>query len=145
MENVGACSIGQKYQKEAYVVLRVVTGLIFLYHGWGKVAMGGDAVAGFFASVGIPAASLMALLVTWGEVLGGIALILGFGTHWVAKLNIIIMLGAIYFVHLANGYDAMNRGYEYQLLILVVNVFIATMGAGAYSIDAKRASMSPKV
>lgn len=139
MGNIGACSWGQKYHKEVYVILRVVTGLVFLFHGWAKVTMGADATAGFFGSVGIPAAALMGFLVTWGEVLGGIALIVGAFTHWVAKLNMLIMLGAIYFVHLPNGYDNAAGGYEYALLLLVVNAFIATTGAGIYSIDERRA------
>ena len=137
-ETVGACSIGQKWQSEIYLALRVVTGLLFVYHGYAKVfVMGMDGVTGFFTNVGIPMASLMAVLVSYGELLGGIALILGLFTHWVAKLNVLIMLGAIYFVHLAKGYDSMAGGYEYQLMILVVCLYIAAMGAGKYSLDAK--------
>ena len=57
------------------------------------------------------------------------------------KLNIIIILGAIYFVHFANGYSGTPKGagYEYPLMILVVNILIAATGAGKYSIDAMRA------
>jgi putative oxidoreductase len=139
MQTIGACSTGEKWQEEAYLALRVVTGLVFFIHGYMKVfTMGVDGVTGFFASVGIPFAGLMALLVSYGELLGGLALILGLFTHWVAKLNVIIMIGAIYFVHLANGYSAGNGGYEYALLILVANVVINSFGAGKYSLDAKR-------
>jgi putative oxidoreductase len=141
--NVGACNWGQKYKNEAYVALRVVTGLVFLFHGYDKVFNTGIAgVTGFFTTLGIPMANVAAFLVSYGELLGGIALILGLFTHWVAKLNIIIMLGAIFFAHLANGYNIMNGGYEYQLMILVVNVFIATTGAGVCSLDGHRAKNS---
>lgn len=137
-ETVGACKIGQKWQNEIYLALRIVTGLVFVYHGYAKVfVMGMDGVTGFFTSVGIPMAGLMAVLVSYGEFLGGIALILGLFTHWIAKLNVLIMLGAIYFVHLANGYDATKGGYEYPLMILVVSLFIAATGAGKYSLDAR--------
>lgn len=138
MENIGACNIGQKYQSEVYLVLRVVTGFLFAYHGYAKVFdMGMDQVTGFFTNVGIPFASLMAVLVSYGELIGGIALILGLFTQWVAKLDVVIILGAIYFVHLAKGYNGMSGGYEYQLLILIVCLFIAATGAGKYSLDAK--------
>ncbi len=105
MENIGACNLGQKYKEEAYLLLRIVTGLVFLVHGYMKVFTTGIGnVAGFFAGVDIPLATVFAPLVSYGELLGGIALILGVFTHWIAKLNIIIMLGAIYFVHLEKGY-----------------------------------------
>lgn len=132
--NIGACNWGQKYRNEAYVALRVMVGLIFAYHGYLKIfgQNGIDGVIEFFGNVGIPLANIAAPLVAYGELLGGIALILGLFTHWVAKLNIIIMLGAIYFVHFANGY----LDYEFQLLILIANLFIATTGAGLYSLDA---------
>jgi putative oxidoreductase len=137
MENVGACNWGQKYKEEAYLLLRIVTGIIFVVHGYDKVVTTGIGnVAGFFAGVNIPLPEISAFLVSYGELLGGIALILGVFTHWIAKLNVIIMLGAIFFVHLENGYSNAEKGYEYALLILVVNIVIATMGAGKYSVDA---------
>jgi putative oxidoreductase len=130
------CTCGEKWRDEIYFILRVVTGFIFVYHGYTKIfGMGLEATTGFFSSVGIPAAGLVAYIVAYGEFLGGIALILGFMTHWIAKLNILIILGAIYFVHLSNGYNGMEGGYEYQLLILAVNLFIMVYGSGAYSID----------
>lgn len=146
MENVGACNWGQKYKEEAYLLLRIVTGLVFFVHGYMKVfTMGIGNVAGFFAGVNIPLASLAAPLVSYGELLGGIALIVGVFTHWIAKLNVIIMLGAIFFVHLSKGYNAAEGGYEYALLILVVNIVIATMGAGKYSVDAWCKNRKPAV
>ena len=63
------------------VILRVVVGLVFALHGFQKLTeMGISGVAGFFGSIGIPAAMLMAVIVTFVELLGGIALIVGVGT-----------------------------------------------------------------
>jgi putative oxidoreductase len=136
MKNLLCCSCGDKYRDEAILILRVVTGLLFVYHGYVKIfVMGMMGTAGFFSKVGIPAPEAMAYLVAYGELLGGIALILGVLTHWVAKLNILIMLGAIYFVHLANGYDGSKGGYEYQLLILAVSIFFAAYGPGKYNLE----------
>lgn len=137
METIGACSWGQKFKDEAYLLLRIVTGIVFVVHGYDKVVTKGiGSVAGFFNGVNIPLPEISAFLVSYGELFGGIALIVGIFTHWIAKLNVIIMLGAIFFVHLAKGYNILEGGYEYALLILVVNIVIATMGAGKYSVDA---------
>lgn len=143
MKNLLGCTCAEKWKDEAYLMLRVVTGLAFFYHGYAKVfTMGLDNVVGFFGKVGIPFPTVCAYLVSYGELLGGIALMLGFLTHWVAKINVLIMLGAIGFVHWGaqggwfNGYGA-DGGYEYQLLLLAVSVFFMTSGSGKYSLDAR--------
>ena len=150
MENTEACAGGQKFKDEAYLVLRVFTGLVFLMHGYMKVTTTGIGnVAGFFNGVGIPFPELMAPLVSYGELLGGIALIVGLFTHWITKINILILLGAIYFVHLAHGFAVGENGYEYALLLLLVNLVIATKGAGKYSVDAwcrnRKSAVAPQV
>lgn len=137
MKNFLSCTCGSSKKDEALLFLRVVTGFLFFYHGYTKVfVMGMDNVVGFFSNVGIPAAGIMAYLVAYGELLGGIALMIGFLTHWVSKINILIMLGAIFFVHFSKGYGN-EGGYEYQLLILAVSVFFMVFGPGKYSIDAR--------
>lgn len=142
MKNFLSCACADKWREEGFLILRVVTGLAFFYHGYAKVfSMGVSNVVPFFASVGIPASGLMAYLVSYGELLGGIALMLGFLTHWVAKANILIMLGAIGFVHWGveggwfYGYGA-EGGYEYALILLASSIFFLVSGSGKYSIDA---------
>jgi putative oxidoreductase len=131
------CGCGSKWKDEAYLLLRVVTGFAFVYHGAAKV-FGEMGVAGFAGMLeGLPFSTLLAYLVSYGELLGGIALILGLFTHWIGKIYIIIMLGAIFLVHFKNGYNVMESGYEYQLLLLVVGIFFMTHGGGKYSLDAK--------
>ncbi len=139
MDKMLSCACGEKYREEAYAAVRIVTGLMFFMHGYGKFNMGIETVTGFFEGAGVPLANIVAYVVTYGEIIGGVMLILGLYTHWVSKLNIIIILGAIYFVHLTNGYGSANGGYEYPLLILAVTALILTHGAGRYSLDAKRA------
>lgn len=131
------CDCGSKWKDESYLLLRVVTGFAFVYHGAAKV-FGEMGVAGFAGMLdGLPLSTLLAYLVSYGELLGGIALILGLFTHWVGKIYVIIMLGAIFLVHFKNGYNVMDGGYEYQLLLLAVGLFFMTHGAGKYSLDAK--------
>lgn len=142
MNKLLSCACGEKWRDEGYLILRVVTGLAFFYHGYMKVfTMGVSNVGPFFASAGIPASGLMAFLVSYGELLGGLALMLGLLTHWVSKVNVLIMLGAIGFVHWGaeggwfNGYGA-DGGYEYQLLLLAASIFFLVSGSGKYSLDA---------
>ncbi len=143
MKNLLHCACGENWREEGHLILRVVTGLAFFYHGYDKVFVKGlPAIVSLFDSVGIPAAKLCAYLVAYGELLGGIALMLGFLTHWVAKMDIFIIVGAIGFVHWGAaggwfyGYGA-PAGYEYQLLLLAASIFFMVTGAGKYSIDAK--------
>ena len=144
MNKLLSCACGGKYKDEAYALLRVVTGFMFFMHGYTKFKMGVGAIVGFFGSIGVPLAGIVAPVVVYGEMIGGVMLILGFCTHWVSKLNIIIILGAIFFVHFANGYGAAEGGYEYALLILAVSLLTLSHGSGKYSLDERRnASTQP--
>ena len=85
-------------------------------------------------------ANVAAYLVSYGELIGGLMIIVGLLTHWVSKVNVVIMLGAIGFVHFGVeggwlwGYGAPG-GYEYALLLLVVSIFFVVNGSGKYSVD----------
>lgn len=119
------------------LVTRVVVGIIFVVHGWMKVGMGVAGTAGFLASLGIPAASLFAVLLIIGEVVGGLALILGVATRFWAGVGVIISLVALFTVHLSKGFLISNGGYEFIILIGAVMLSLVVMGAGKYSVDAK--------
>ncbi|MGB0386738.1 MAG: DoxX family protein [Ardenticatenaceae bacterium] len=119
------------------VILRVVVGLVFVAHGFQKVT-GISGTAGFFGSIGIPAAMLMAVIVTFVELVGGIALIVGAGTRIVAVLLAITMLVAILTVHMANGFFVSDGGFEYALTLLGASLFLALAGPGNMSLDAAR-------
>ncbi len=126
-----------QYADVGPLVIRVVVGIIFVVHGWMKVGMGIAGTAGFLASLGIPAASVFAVLLIIGEVVGGIALILGVATRFWAAVGVIISVVALVTVHLSKGFLISNGGYEFILLIGAVMVSLLVMGAGKYSVDAK--------
>ncbi len=122
----------------APLVLRVALGLIFAYHGYDKVFVQGMLkVTGFMESLGLPFPSLMAFLLSYGELIGGIMLIAGLCTYWVSLIDITIALVALFAVHLGNGFSMANGGYEYILLILAASVSLFITGAGKYSLDAQ--------
>jgi len=45
------------------------------------------------------------------------------------------MLGAIFFVHLPNGFSAANSGFEIPLYYLIFLMIFASFGGGKYSLD----------
>lgn len=125
-----------RMQPWGLTVLRIVTGIIFLLHGWQKIAMFGVAgFGGFLGQLGVPAASLMAVVVIAVELLGGLALILGLGTRYVAIPLAIDMLVALLTVHLPAGFFVESGGYEFVLLLLGASVALFLSGGGALALD----------
>jgi putative oxidoreductase len=115
-------------------VLRLVVGVVFAAHGWQKVHMGIHGVAGFLGMLGIPAPVVAATVLISVELLGGIALIVGFGTRWVAILLAFDMAVAILAVHLKNGFF-LPQGFEFALTLLAASICLALTGSGAASVD----------
>jgi len=119
-------------------LLRVVVGVTFLMHGGQKLFMGFHNVAGFLGSLGIPLPTLAAIVLTLVEFVGGIALILGLLTRYVAALLTVDMVVALIRVHAKNGFFASTGGVEFPLLLLVSNINLMLAGAGALGIDTLR-------
>ncbi len=117
------------------MVLRVALGAVFIVHGWDKF---GDvsSVAGFLGSLSVPAAGVLAWVVTLVELLGGVALVLGVFTHWAAKLLAINMIFALALVHFKNGFLVSAGGYEFVLVLFAAALSLSITGAGKHSLDA---------
>ena len=133
-------------------LLRVYTGVFFLYYGFGKVRnpQFQDGLAGFvnsqlensvgfmrpfLESVVLPNKGLFAFLVGWGELAIGIALILGFATRW-ASIAVAVMVGAFWATKGQGFLDAQNH----DVIWFMIFVVLATLHAGrAHSIDERLA------
>ena len=89
----------------------------------------------WFESLSIPFPVLTSYLVSGIESVGIVLLILGLFTRYISVLLACVMLGAIYFVHLPNGFSAENSGFEIPLYYLLFLLFFASYGAGKYSLD----------
>lgn len=142
------CACAETWKDVALFILRVALGAIFFYHGYVKFGMGADQVAGFLGQVGIPMASFFSPVLIWAEMIGGIALILGACTHWVSKVMIIISIVAFAMVHMKNGFNIGNGGYEFIMLIFAASFVTMVFGAGKFSVDnylMKRSSSTPEV
>lgn len=134
-------------QPLALLLLRAAIGVIFITHGYPKIAGHAAAMQGFFVQHGLPAYFVYVAGIL--EVFGGGLLIIGLFTRWAGLLLAIEMAVAIWKVHSGGGILAVNN-YEFPLTLLVACFALATLGAGSISIDnallgeGGRRSQSPK-
>lgn len=113
---------------------RLTLGIILLAHGGLKLFVFTiPGTVAFFGSIGFPA--IVAYLTIFGEVAGGIALILGIYPRLVALLSLPILAGAAW-THLGNGWLFSNEGggWEFPVLLVVLAVIVAIQGAGSFAI-----------
>lgn len=92
-------------------------------------------VAQWFGSLGIPFPTLGAYLASIAEISGVILLALGFLTRWISLPLMIVMVVAIFSVHLQNGFSVTNNGYEIPLYYLLMLFVLLVHGAGKFSMD----------
>lgn len=130
----------------AALLLRVTAGLIFIPHGWSKIAGQGGAAAfaGDLPSYGIPA--FLGYVVAWAELAGGALLIVGLLARIDAFLLACTMAVAAVVVKLPDAlYEVppgaiklfvILRGLELELALLAISVAIVLIGAGRFSLDA---------
>jgi putative oxidoreductase len=116
------------------LALRVALGVIFLYHGYPKLAhlRGGAQMQSFFVEHGLPGYFLYIAGVI--ETFGGGLLVLGLFTRPAALLLGMEMCVAIWKVHSAQGYLAVHD-YEFPLTLAMACFALATVGAGLISLD----------
>ena len=118
--------------------LRLVTGAVFIAHGLPKFGIGGgnglEGTAGWLGSIGVPLPMLSAILVASSEAIGGVLLIVGFMTRFVAATQVFAMLVAVFLVHWSNGF-AGEGGYQWAMLLGMAAFTLMMDGAGRFSID----------
>ena len=125
----------------AALLLRVTLGGVFLAHAALKLFVFTPAgTAKFFASVGLPGE--LAYLTIAAEIIGGVALIVGFRTRIVALALTPVLLGAIVLVHGSAGFffNNPNGGWEYPAFWIVALVAQALLGDGAYALGSARSN-----
>ena len=128
----------------ALTILRLVLGVVFFAHGAQKLlgwfgGYGLTATVGAFTHMGMPAPIVYLIIAT--EFFGGLGLILGFLTRIPALGIGCLMVGAIFLVHLPNGFfmnwanNQKGEGIEYHLMAIAMAAVLLLRGAGAFSVD----------
>ena len=114
----------------ALLLVRIALGLPFIYHGAGIAfgAFGGPGLQGFSGFTHMPL--VMAALVGYGEFLGGLGILFGVLSRLAGGGLGLIMLGAIFLVHLKNGYDVQKQGFEYALVLALLAAAVIAAGPG---------------
>lgn len=112
-------------------LLRIGMGLLMLPHGFNKLALLLSREEITFPSVlGINPTLTLAFAV-FAEVICALLLVFGFKTKWAAKVLIINMLIAIFYVHLGNSWGEM----ETAIIFLIGYLTVYFSGGGKYSAD----------
>ena len=94
-----------------------------------------NAIAGWFESMGYPFPTLNAYLAGITEVAAVLLLFLGLGTRLISIPLIFVMLVAIFTVHIGNGFEAGDNGFEIPLYYLLMLFSLFVFGGGKYSLD----------
>jgi putative oxidoreductase len=122
------------------LLARLGVGVVILAHGWQKVQVGVTATGARFQDMGVPAATAAAIYATFAELLGGVALILGFALPVAGILVFLDMAGAFVFVHAGKGVflvdgGAARNGFELVLVLGVASLLFAAGGGGRLTLD----------
>jgi len=129
----------------APLVLRVMLAVVFFPHGAQKMLgwFGGYGFEGtlnaFTAKMGIPA--FLAVLVFCAEFFGPMLLLAGAASRFAAFGITCNMIGAIFIVHIPNGFFMnwggmqQGEGFEFHLLAIAITTALMIKGSGRWSID----------
>jgi len=120
-----------RFSSQTYAALRIVTGLLFLWHGCSKL---------FGFPTKPPAGVPDFVLYVAGpiELVGGALVMIGLFTRWSAFLCSGLMAAAYWMAHGTKHLLPLQNGGELAALYCFVFLFISAQGAGIWSIDAAR-------
>jgi uncharacterized membrane protein YphA (DoxX/SURF4 family) len=122
----------------AAVPLRIALGVIFVDAGWGKWHRGIHGTGDWLRGMGFPRPLQMAMTVASVELAGGLLLLVGLGTSWVAIPLAVNMVGATAvqrFKLKAPFQGGEVQGHELDVLMVLALVALILLGAGPLSID----------
>jgi putative oxidoreductase len=128
------------YQATLLLVGRILVALIFVWFGYLKLT-NWDGSIQYFTKWGFAwAPTLGATLAVLFELGGGILLLIGWKTRWVAAALFVYLIAATLIVHTYWTYDAAQRfnqmsHFYKNLAIMGAMVVLAAVGPGRYSVD----------
>ena len=113
------------------LILRLVLGVTLAAHGYNKFFGGGriPGTARWFESIGMKPGKFHATVAATTEMAAGLGLAAGLLTPIPAAGFVSLMLVAAWTVHRPNGFFIVKEGWEYNLVLAVSAVAVATLGA----------------
>ena len=117
---------------------RVLMSSLFVWTGFGKL-MNPSGTAQYFASYHLPAPDVLVWIVIIIELIGGLMILVGFQTRWVALVLALFCLVTGFAIHLPAG-DLPNMTNFYKNLVMAGGfLYVFAYGAGAISVDNRKA------
>ncbi|AEH89555.1 DoxX family protein [Mesorhizobium opportunistum] len=136
--NTSAAGAGTASNSSVTILLgRILLAVIFLLSGFGKLAAI-SGTAGYFGALGLPLPTVTAVIVGLIELLGGLAILVGFQTRIAAWVLAIFTVATGLVAHTGWADQMQMIQFLKNLAITGGFLLLASSGAGAYSIDAKR-------
>jgi putative oxidoreductase len=130
------------------IPLRLIIGGGFIHHGYAKLARGPDNFTHILSALGIFDPALLAWATIVVEIVGGIAVIAGLFIPLASVPMIVVLLVAIFTVHLPNGFSSIKLqsvtaagaqfgqpGYETDLLYICGIIALVLGGSGPLALD----------
>jgi putative oxidoreductase len=116
------------------LLLRVGTGVALAAHGYNKFFGGGriPGTAAWFDSMGMRPGKVQALMAASTELGAGLLFALGLLTPFAAAGFVGLMAVAYYTVHKDNGFFIVKSGWEYNFILALIGVAVATTGPGRW-------------
>src|SRR6516165_9921412 len=97
-----------RWHNWAPLPLRLIIGYGFLAHGWAKLSRGPEGFARLLEQIGAPLPEATAWVSTFIEIVGGLAILAGAFVVVVSLPLIVMMLVAMFTVHLRYGFSTVN-------------------------------------
>jgi putative oxidoreductase len=143
--------ISSAMPRYAALPLRAIVGGGFIQYGWAKIVKGPDAFAAILEALHVSFPHLSAYLTISVELLGGAALLFGAFIAWASVPAIVVLLTAMFTVHLPYGFSSIKikaivdgraqfgpPGYECDLLYIACILALVFLSPGSWSIDSYR-------
>jgi putative oxidoreductase len=126
----------------------LIVGYGFIEHGYAKLARGPESFTNNLSALGVFDPSLLAWATILTEIFGGLAVVIGLFVPLVSAPMIVVLLVAIFTVHLPNGFSSIKLlsvttagaqfgqpGYETDLLYLAMIIALVLGGSGPLALD----------
>ena len=119
-----------KNTDQIYALLRIVIGILFISHGIQKVIA--------ISNGTLPISNIWLTFAAIIETIGGLMIILGWKTKWIAFISSGEMAAAYFKAHAFRSFWPIDNGGEKAVFYCFVFLFIAAYGSGIWSLDHKK-------